>query len=99
MKEASRLLLVVAPTLHECSRTVSAYGLSLDHLAAMRFVTRADGLRGWSNGTPFIAINRRAWSCDSFAMQLDAVLSSMVLTHRLRPASADELMALRKEVV
>ena len=99
MKEASRLLLVVAPTLLECSRTVSAYGLSLDHLASMRFVTRANGLRGWSNGTPFIAINRRTWGRDSFAVQLDAVLSSMTHTHRLRQASDDELAALRKEAV
>lgn len=90
-----RLLLVVAPTLIECHATVMEFGLDLGRADRMRFITRAQSLRGWSLGTPFIAINRGTWGRDRMAMELDDVLTSMTLRHRLRVAGERDLAPLR----
>lgn len=93
-----RLLLIVAPTLFECHATVKAFGLSLERADGMRFVTRAHSLRGWSAGTPFLAINRRTWGRDFQAIQLDDALTSLTLSHRLRIASERDLAPLRIKI-
>lgn len=90
-----RILLIVAPTLLECRRTVTAFGLDLDHLDRMRSVTRAHHLRGWSHGTPFIAINRETWSRDQAATELDRTLDACITTGRLRIAGERDLAELR----
>lgn len=90
-----RILLIIAPTLFECRRAIEAFGLNLDHLDRMRSVTRAHHLRGWSQGTPFIAINRETWSRDQQACDLDRTLDACIFTGRLRIASDRDLEELR----
>lgn len=94
-EQRQRILLIVAPTLLECRRTVTAFGLDLDHLDRMRSVTRAHHLRGWSRGTPFITINRETWSRDQAALDLDHTLDACLLAGRLRIASERDLAELR----
>lgn len=90
-----RILLIVAPTLLECRRAVSEFGLDLDNLDRMRSVTRAHHLRGWSPGTPFIAINRETWSRDQAALDLDRTLDACIAAGRLRIAGERDLAELR----
>ncbi|NVP56068.1 hypothetical protein [Mycoplana rhizolycopersici] len=90
-----RILLIVAPTIFECRRAIESFGLDLGHLDRMRSVTRAHHLRGWSRGTPFIAINRETWSRDQQAWDLDRTLDACIVAGRLRIASERDLEELR----
>lgn len=61
--------------------------------------TRAHQLRGWSRGTPFIAINRDTWGRDEPARQLDMTLDDLVRQGHLRIANDRDLNEVRGEMV
>ena len=92
---APRILLIVAPSLVECNRTAAAFDLDLMCLDRMRCVTSAYHLRGWSAGTPFVAINRQTWGRNPQAIELDQALDACIATGRLRIAGERDLDDLR----
>lgn len=94
MKEQPRLLLVVAPTKMECHRTAKEFGLDFLKVERMRFISDPYHLRGWSRGTPFIALHRNRWP-----EQLDQALHALTVKGQLRVANDRDLDELRDDFV
>lgn len=94
MKEPPRLLLVVAPSKMECHRTAQEFGLDFSKVEQMRFISDPYHLRGWSRGTPFIALRRDRWP-----EKLDQVLHALTVMGQLRVANEGDLDALREGFV
>ena len=95
MKERTKILLVVAPTIVECRKTLDVFGV--DPGAEIRSVTKAGALRGWSRGTPFICQNRDTWLRDGRGTELDHTLSAMMMSGQLRIASPRDLAEFQLE--
>lgn len=92
----SKILLVVAPSLFQCRKTLDAFGIPLARLADIRSVTKALQLRGWSHGTPFIAADREQWFATQQGAELSMALDAMMLDGRLRVAGQREIDELSK---
>lgn len=92
-----RIVLVIAPTLYECRKTLDAFGIPLSNIDEIRSVTKAHHLRGWSRGTPFIALSERdSWFATQSGRELSMVVDAFLLSGRLRIASDAELSDLRQ---
>lgn len=91
MKDKSRILLVIAPSFNECRRTAIEFDLDFDQVEHMRFLHRVPQLRGWSQGTPFIALRRDRWP-----EALDNTLHALQMKGQLRIATDRDLADLVK---
>ncbi|NGO64218.1 hypothetical protein G6N76_11065 [Rhizobium daejeonense] len=91
MKDKSRILLVIAPSFNECRRTAMEFDLDFDKVERMRFLHRVPQLRGWTRGTPFIALRRDHWP-----EALDSTLHAMQVKGQLRIATDRDLADLVK---
>ncbi|WP_421358153.1 hypothetical protein [Agrobacterium rosae] len=87
----SKILLVVAPSLYQCRKTLDAFGIPVSRISDIRSVTKALQLRGWSRGTPFIATVRDQWFASQQGAELSMALDAMMLDGRLRVASQIEI--------
>lgn len=87
----SKILLVIAPSLYQCRRTLDAYGIPVSRIGDIRAVTKALQLRGWSHATPFIATGRDQWFATGQGTELSLAVDAMMLDGRLRVASQREL--------
>ncbi|WP_051776825.1 hypothetical protein [Pseudorhizobium pelagicum] len=94
MKEQQRLLLVVAPNKMECHRTATDFNLDFLKVERMRFISDPYHLRGWSRGTPFIALHRDRWP-----EPLDQALHALTVMGQLRIANDQDLAELRDDFV
>ncbi|NTF32323.1 hypothetical protein [Rhizobium skierniewicense] len=92
----SKILLVVAPTLFQCRKTLDAFGIPVTRIGDIRSVTKALQLRGWSHATPFIATERDQWFATQQGAELSMALDAMTLDGRLRVASQTEIDELSK---
>lgn len=92
MKEKARLLLVVAPTKLECHATAKEFGFDFLKVDRMRFISNPCHLRGWSRGTPFVALNRSRWP-----QELDAVLDALTMSGQLRIANDRDIAEMRDD--
>jgi len=90
MKEKVKLLLIVAPTKLGCHATAKEFGLDFLKVDRMRFISNPYHLRGWSRGTPFIALNRSVWP-----ELLDKALDALTMSGQLRIANDRDLAELR----
>lgn len=95
----SKILLVVAPSLFQCRKTLDAFGIPMSRIADIRSVTKALQFRGWTRGTPFIASERDQWFATQQGAELSMALDAMMLDGRLRVASQDELDELTKSEI
>lgn len=91
MKDKSRILLVIAPSFNECRRTAIEFDLDFAKVEHMRFLHRVPQLRGWTRGTPFIALRRDRWP-----EALDNTLHAMQVKGQLRIATDKDLADLVK---
>ncbi|MBO0142279.1 hypothetical protein JZX87_14020 [Agrobacterium sp. Ap1] len=89
MKEKVKLLLIVAPTKLECHATAKEFSLDFLKVDRMRFISNPYHLRGWSRGTPFIALNRSVWP-----ELLDKALDALTMSGQLRIANDRDLSEL-----
>lgn len=92
---ASRTLLIIAPSLHECAKAAEAHGLRPGQIDNFRNITRAYALRGVTAGTPFIAINRWNWHATPVGYDLDLALEAYQRQGRVRIAQEDDIAAHR----
>lgn len=95
-RNRNRILLVIAPTLFQCRKTLDAFGIHMSRIGEIRSVTKALQLRGWTPGTPFIASDRDQWFATSEGRELSKTLDAMMLDGRVRVASQHELDELSK---
>lgn len=86
----TRILLIVAPSITECYKTAKEFELDMLHVGEMRCISNPYHLRGWSRGTPFIALNRARWP-----EPLDMALHALTMTGQLRIANDRDLDPLR----
>lgn len=91
MKETPRILLVIAPSFNECRHTAIEFDLDFDKVERLRFLHRVPQLRGWTHGTPFIALRRDLWPQD-----LDDTLHALQVKGQLRIANDKDLSELMK---
>ncbi|WP_283196589.1 hypothetical protein [Rhizobium sp. BT04] len=84
--ERKRILLIVAPDIVQCYRTAREFGLDLLQVGDMRCVTKPHLLRGWTRGTPFIALHRERWP-----EALDLALDALTRMGQLRIANDEDL--------
>ncbi len=91
MKDRPRILLVIAPSFNECRHTAIAFDLDFDKAEHFRFLHRVPQLRGWSQGTPFIALRRDRWP-----EELDNTLHALQVKGQLRIATDRDLAELVK---
>jgi hypothetical protein len=90
-----RILLVVAPSIIECYRTVQYFGIDLgEHAGQLRYISRPYSLIGWKRGTPFVTRNRDQWSTDT-GIALDQALWALTRSGQLRIAGENDLSPLR----
>lgn len=96
MKEgAARILLVVAPSIIECYRTVQYFGIDLgEHAGQLRYISRPYSLIGWKRGTPFVTRDRDHWSTET-GIALDQALWALTRSGQLRVAGEHDLAPLR----
>ncbi|MDX0517367.1 hypothetical protein GOD47_23560 [Sinorhizobium medicae] len=96
MKEGvARILLVVAPSIMECYRTVQYFGIDLGEYAGqLRYISRPYSLIGWKRGTPFVTRDRDHWSTDT-GIALDQALWALTRSGQLRIAGEHDLALLR----
>lgn len=92
MMDRLRLLLVVAPSKLECHRTAKEFRLDFLKVERMRFISDPYHLRGWSRGTPFIALHRDRWP-----EKLDQALHALTVMGQLRIANDRDLDELRED--
>ncbi|MEH6691305.1 MAG: hypothetical protein V7774_08995 [Pseudorhizobium pelagicum] len=92
MMDRPCLLLVVAPSKLECHRTAKQFRLDFRKVERMRFISDPYHLRGWSRGTPFIALHRDRWP-----EQLDQALHALTMMGQLRIANDCDLDELRED--
>jgi hypothetical protein len=88
--ERTKILLIVGANIVECQHTARAFDLDLSKVGAMRCITRPYTLRGWSRGTPFIALNRATWP-----EALDLALTALTQCGQLRIANEKDLQELQ----
>jgi len=96
---APRPLYIIAPDLWQCRSAALAFGLDPQAMANTRCITTAYQLRGTRAGTPFITHNRHLWVLDDGTYALDQAIDLLVRIGRLRPASTDDITAVRGESV
>lgn len=87
----NQILLVIAPSLFQCRKTLDAFGIPISRIGEIRSVTKALQLRGWSHGAPFIAAERDQWFATQQGAELSMALDAMMLNGRLRVASQSEI--------
>lgn len=87
----NRILLVIAPTLYECRKTLDQFEIPIERIGEIRSVTKALQLRGWTPGTPFITASRDSWFATQQGVELSIALDALMLDGRLRTASKAEL--------
>ncbi|MBD9390148.1 hypothetical protein IB237_23385 [Agrobacterium sp. AGB01] len=92
----NKILLVIAPTLFQCRKTLDAFGVHISRVGEIRSVTKALQLRGWTPGTPFIAADREQWFATAAGRELSLALDALMLDGRVRVASQTELDELSK---
>ncbi|APO74249.1 hypothetical protein AM571_CH01414 [Rhizobium etli 8C-3] len=90
-ERSTRILLIVAPSKPECFSTAKAFELDMQHVGEMRFVSNPYHLRGWSRGTPFIALHRERWP-----ENLDDALHALTVAGQLRIANEKDLKHLKE---
>jgi hypothetical protein len=95
LKTRPRALYIIAPTLLQCHRTATAHGLHPPAIDHFRNITRACQLRGTSPGTAFITHGREFWGDTAEGFELDAAVTLLQRTGRLRIAQEDDLAACR----
>lgn len=95
----SKILLVVAPTLFQCRKTLDVFGIPVARISDIRSVTKALQLRGWSHGTPVISTDRDQWFATQQGAELSMALDAMMLDGRLRVAGQHEIDELSKPEV
>ncbi len=92
---AARILLVVAPSIIECYRTVQYFGIDLgEHAGQLRYISRPYSLIGWRRGTPFVTRDRDRWSTET-GIALDQALWALTRSGQLRIAGEHDLAPLR----
>lgn len=94
--QRKKILLVIAPTLFQCRKTLDAFGIHISRIGEIRSVTKALQLRGWTPGTPCIAADRDQWFATASGRELSQTLDALLLTGRVRVASQDEIDELSK---
>lgn len=99
MRERGPILLAVGPTPDLAKRALTENGLSPDGGWRMRMVTRFTGLRGWSHGTPVVAIEVSRWPqlAGWQGAALESALMAMLGSGRLRLAQDADLAVFREE--
>ncbi|MDX1150190.1 hypothetical protein [Sinorhizobium meliloti] len=91
----ARILLVVAPSIIECYRTVQYFGIDLgEHAGQLRYISRPYSLIGWKRGTPFVTRDRDSWSTET-GIALDQALWALTRSGQLRIAGEHDLAPLR----
>lgn len=96
VERRSKILLVIAPSLYQCRKTLDAYEIPITRIGEIRSVTKALQLRGWSHGAPFIAAERDQWFATQQGTELSLALDAMLLNGRLRVASQSEIDQLKE---
>ncbi|KQV27584.1 hypothetical protein ASC97_04180 [Rhizobium sp. Root1203] len=92
----TRVVLVVAPSVMERHRTLRAFGLDPSR-DGIRYVEKAYGLRGWSRGTPYLALHTENWSTIE-GIALDQALGALTRSGQLRIANEKDLAQLKESV-
>ncbi|MDW9726506.1 hypothetical protein GOB91_30150 [Sinorhizobium meliloti] len=96
---AARILLVVAPSIIECYRTVQYFGIDLGEYAGqLRYISRPYSLIGWKRGTPFVTRDRDHWSTET-GIALDQALWALTRSGQLRVAGEHDLAPLRSTIL
>ena len=98
LNRPDRVLLIVAPSLVECHRTATEFGLDPRRLCNFRAITKAALLRGTTRGTPFIAIDRDQWCRTPEGRALWLMVNHLETTCQIRPMRADEAAAYQEGV-
>lgn len=99
MRDApSRILLVVAPTVHLAKAWARGAGLSPAlGLGAVRIVTSALGLRGWRDGT-LVTIVARDLIDRRDRQEIELALDVFLGTGRLRLATDSDIDTMKREM-
>ncbi|SMD18565.1 hypothetical protein [Rhizobium sp. RU36D] len=90
-KHLPKTLLIIAPSLYQCSLTAREWGLVPGEIENFRNVTRAIQLRSITPGTPYIGMDMGQWSATPEGRDLYDVVDLMIRTCRIRPLRDDEL--------
>lgn len=99
MRDVEKITLVIAPTLESGEQLCRDYGIPRETYRdsrTMRFVTRADALRGWRDGTACL-IDFSMF--DHEHLDLRNMAQALLSQNRIRHANFNERRALRGEVV
>lgn len=93
----SRPLLIIAPTLFLTRETALAHGIDPVLASNFRAIHRPAMLRGWSQGTPFIAPRMDGWRDFPNGPQLDALMTARIRDGMLRLAQPEDIAACQPE--
>lgn len=94
-EKKTKVILIVAPGVMERAETLKAFGLDASR-EGLRYIDKAYGLRGWSRGTAYLAMNSGTWSTER-GVELDQVLTALTRKGDLRIANERDLAHLKKE--
>lgn len=90
-----RILMIIAPSLHQCWHTAKEFGFEPPHMENFRNVTKASQLRGVREGTPFIKLPDSEWGSGDASGDLARAVDLYIRTGHLRIAQERDLKACR----
>lgn len=94
------ILLIIAPNILLAKETAEEHGLNISTMINTRTVLRPRLLRGWRDGTPYIAKDPESWKMISLEGEIMAeILFVAVRRGGLRPASDVDLQRCMPERV
>ena len=99
MRDGRPIILAGGPTPALAVRALQAHGLQPDGGLRLRMVTRFTGLRGWSHGTPVVAVETGRWAVLAGwqGEALERTLMALLASGRLRLAQESDLACFREE--
>lgn len=100
MTRQEPILLIIAPTIILAKQTAEDHGLDIATMVNTRTVLRPRLLRGWRDGTPYIAKDPDSWEMISREGEIMAdLLFIAVRRGGLRPANDADLARCKPERV
>jgi hypothetical protein len=98
MREPDPIILAVGPTPTLALRALTENGLRPDGGRCLRMVTRFTGLRGWTPGTPVVAVEISRWPvlAGLHGQALENTLMTLIACGRLRLAQEADLARFRE---
>ena len=98
MKQAEPILLIIAPTVMLAKETAEEHGLDISKMINTRTILRPRLLRGWRQGTPYIAKDPEGWKRISREGEImSELLFVAVRRGGLRPANETDLAFCKPE--